>query len=1195
MQKTKTLNAFVKEFIDERFHDMKTSKKVLSLLLSVLLVFSSVSLILFAGADDENPNELNFAGMSDVHFYPKSLTGGDSEEWKDFCTSKSKEFEQSEAITDAALDSIALKSNEGLDTKYLLISGDLTKDGEYQGHKELAEKLENFEKNTGIQVIVINGNHDINNSDACDFSSGTKVSAKMTTPEDFRNIYADLGYDIADDFYTPPEGTIQGGLSYTVDLAGNFYLICVDSCEYESGEHKTDGMITDDLLKWIDDEADKAEAEGQEVMLMMHHNINSHMKLEHTVTWAFTVEDYDLIAENFAEHNIHFTFTGHQHSNDINKITADNGSVLYDCEIGSMIGFPNEFREFKATRNASTGVATMDYSLGDCDYAHPIVDDGITYARPFKHASFGINYGGNNSPDGRPDMTRFINTLVDSYLKDFLQKIKDEGGINQFLINHNIDLSSYIKKYVGPYIGDGIKIGNINLFTLDNINWFVQDLLNQVDEQYIDNPQATMNLLYPIIEKVMTFKLSDIPCDKYYDTYGIGSKTRGGTLGDFALCAVLNWTLGDETDENDAFEKDVLDNFKNGDLSKRLINFLLDIVYNDILRDDILARLDVRLESLADSGTTGGKIVAKNLKYIEKKILKDDTSYLNLVDTFFSLNAVDYTSLWDIADKLFISKYMTDSQWEQIANELYTDIDDFINDSNPKVKGDRFATYTSAYETPEATKENYRLPSMINETIGEDASSEATVTWFTKSTVTGTDIEIYPADDYSSFKGVSNADTSSVTVSASSEQVTYQAPGIDFSVIGFFNDNVYLTRHTIKLSNLKSGEKYLYRVGDESKGWWSETCETETADNSDSVTFFHMSDPQSGNREQYDRTWKKVLSAAFKLYPDAKFVLNTGDLVDNGGNETLWHNMFDSGANNLTKTYLMPVSGNHENFGKYATVSYFDLPNVPEQDTKSGVYYSFDYNNVHVSVLNANDLNSDSTLSDKQIEWLKKDIAGSSDAEWHIVATHKAVYSNGSHFKDKDVKAMRTQLGKLMPELGIDLVLEGHDHVYTRTYSMDSNSVVDSKRVKLNHNGETYIADVSPKGTTYLISGTSGVKVYNAVDASETDEYFPRAEKYGLAAKPMFTSVQITGDTLYADAYFVDSDGNTELADNFAITKNDNIESSESYAGDADDVKASEHKMKSAFVLKIEKFFNTLKKVFKVLKNLLSRFISIGS
>lgn len=92
----------------------------------------------------------------------------------------------------------------------------------------------------------------------------------------------------------------------------------------------------------------------------------------------------------------------------------------------------------------------------------------------------------------------------------------------------------------------------------------------------------------------------------------------------------------------------------------------------------------------------------------------------------------------------------------------------------------------------------------------------------------------------------------------------------------------------------------------------------------------------------------------------------------------------------------------------------FVLPKTVDQDRESGVFYSYDYNNAHFIVLNTNNLSEDKALSDDQLAWLKAD-AQASDAQWKIVVLHKALYSNGSHYDDKDVKAMRKQLCGLCP------------------------------------------------------------------------------------------------------------------------------------------------------------------------------------
>lgn len=83
-------------------------------------------------------------------------------------------FAESEAFLNALLDTVKKD-----DPDVLLISGDLTKDGEREGHEALAGILERFEEETGAQVYITPGNHDLNNSNAMNFNtdSGEAVPA----------------------------------------------------------------------------------------------------------------------------------------------------------------------------------------------------------------------------------------------------------------------------------------------------------------------------------------------------------------------------------------------------------------------------------------------------------------------------------------------------------------------------------------------------------------------------------------------------------------------------------------------------------------------------------------------------------------------------------------------------------------------------------------------------------------------------------------------------------------------------------------------------------------------------------------------------------------------------------------------------------------------------------------------------------
>lgn len=1159
---------------------MKTVKKFIACSLVFLMTFCMLTPAINGAsvrADNEITSELPFALISDIHYYPESFMGNYNDAWNEYISMSAKEYEESDALVKTALDSIMLKA-ETERYKYLLIPGDLTKDSEYEAHSQLAAILEEFEEKSGIEVFVINGNHDINVQDACTFENGVKESAKATTQTEFREIYKNLGYDHAINEYIPPEGTSQGGLSYAADLDDNYRLIALDSCKYDAenpAKQQTGGMITEDTMQWVKEMAAQATADGKTPIIMTHHSIAPHIKLEPSVTYAFCIEDYMWVGESFADAGIHYAFTGHQHTNDIASLVSDNGNVIYDCEVGALTGFPNQIRECRIITYAN-GESEMSYGLFDVDLAHPVTVKETTFDKPFSESSFAINFGGKFSDDGYADAEAFFIGIIKNYLLPYVDKINDAGGINEFLKTMDIDLEALLTDLLSPYLGNGIKIGNTSILSVDNLMWFINDLMEQVEELYINNPENLLSLLEYLVGKLINFEVSTVPCTKFADSYHFGDASRGGNLGEFILSAMVYWYTGNEDSSDDAFVNDVIYQFENGNLTENLLNTLIDIIINDILYDAILSKLDIRFYKLVDNNAVYSSMLGSSIDQFTKSVLNGNTSYLNLVNTIFSLGILPYDSLEGIIDSL-MEEYITPSQLESIGYQFSYCIRDFVTDENPVFKGDNNICYSTTKIEPEVSQYNYRLPSMINVTLGADSTS-ANINWFTKYSVDGSDIEIYSEDEFTAFTGIPTEETG-FTMNVSTEEVTVSYPGIDLGIFGLFYYDFELNRHTATISGLKADKTYYFRVGDAEKGWWSETGSITTQDNSDSFTFINVTDSQSQTLSQFERGWQNVMSKAFELYPDTKLVLHTGDMVDNPKNINQYGWLFNTADEQIMNTYLMPVTGNHENFAENAVTDKFTISQYPEQDTTSGVYYSFDYNNAHFMILNSNDLENDA-LSEKQIEWLRND-ANASDAQWKIVAIHKAVYSNGSHYDDSDVIAIREQLSTLMPELGIDLVFQGHDHVYMRTYSLDNNLVTDSERVYLNHNGKKYVTDVNPSGTSYVITGTSGVKVYNQKDASLTDELFPRAEKIVDVNASMFSAIEIDGGILYFDAYTVDGE-KSECVDSFAIQKD--ITQGE-YAGDCEDVSAEkQNKLENENIF--TKLIDFIKRIAKLFYNI---------
>ena len=1159
---------------------MKKSKKLISLLLSVIMVFCCVSFP-SASAEKTETASLSFNTVTDLHFYPSSLTGDNCEAWQKYCSQNFKLFNQSESMLRTALETMLVRNPE---LKYVLIPGDLTRDGEYEGHLALAEILRQAEADYGVEFIVINGNHDINSTDAASFADGTKKQTRSITAEEFREVYADFGYDLAFTEYAEKGDEIQGRLSYAVDFDDDYRLIVVDSNIYSFGEPQapvTEGSVSDELMLWVKNLAEDAYAEGKTPMLMMHHSLAPHMKIEPSVTFAFILNDYLDVAEALASYGIHYAFTGHLHTDDVAAVTNDDGETLYDFETASLTSFPCTYRENTIT-TFSDGESSMKSLSVDFDAAEKYVYDGVAYDYgTFGNTAFSIAYGGITSEDGYADITEFLMGIIKNALDGILADINAAGSITAYLKTVDLDIDELLYGFLQPYIGDGISVLGYNLFSSDNISWFIEDLLGQLYELYVKNPDDLYSLIESLVNDIVSIKVSDYPCTAFLEDYHFGDEATPGTLGDAVLSAMAYWCLGDEDISDDMFMQDVIAGFASGETTKVVFDTLVDVLLHDLIEDELLSKLEIRLDRLLNNDILG-KSAGKNLNRFLKLLLKDDFSYMHLVNVVFALEVLPYEDLYDVLDKELISKYLTDSQFEGTGAFIAYVLADFSTDSNPVEKGDLNAEYTSEPLEVVATRENYRLPTNISVTMGEDSKTEAYISWYSKATVGG-DIEIYKSDTEPAFSGeATSASGADFTFKTETEAVTRSYFGIDIGIIGFLPYEFTVNRHTVALSELEPGATYYYRVGDEEKGWWSETGKITTADGSSSVTFLHVADPQSQTEQQYERAWATVLDEAFEAFPETDFIINTGDLVDHGDNFTQWQYMFNTASDSLMSTYMMPASGNHEDHGTNAIVNQFVLPNMPEQDTSSGVYYSFDYNNVHIAVLNSNALNENEGLSDEQIEWLINDMRSSS-ADWKFVVLHKAVYSQGSHYKDDDVCAIREQLSTLMPELDIDMVFQGHDHVYMRTGSLINNEKTEYGRVYLNYDGNVYRTQEAPEGTSYVISGTCGVKTYLQNDPSVTDEYFPRAEAILAVDAPMFSAVRIEDGILYFDAYTVEENG-IESADRFAIRK-DNTQGdvNETYVEEDDNEGDGSSADFLSFLLKVKE---VLSKIIKVVKKL---------
>ena len=299
-------------------------KKVLSIILSAIMASS----VLCVGVCAEEKNDLSFAVASDLHYSAPEeeleKTNDDPIFWH--ATRRCEMENETGLIIDEFLNQCA----ESDDVEYVLISGDLANRGRSrpEDHLVIAQKLRDFEKKSGKEVYVINGNHDASND-------------QTTTLARFKEIYAEFGYDHA-------LTTRADDCSYTADLGEKYRLIALDSNhETKSTE---DGM-TADRLKWVKEQAELAKEDGRYPIVMMHHNLLDHLPIQRVLSRNFIVKFHFTTAELFADWGIKTVFTGHEHCSDATVYTSALGNKLYDFATTSLAMYPLEYRVVKYNDN----------------------------------------------------------------------------------------------------------------------------------------------------------------------------------------------------------------------------------------------------------------------------------------------------------------------------------------------------------------------------------------------------------------------------------------------------------------------------------------------------------------------------------------------------------------------------------------------------------------------------------------------------------------------------------------------------------------------------------------------------------------------------------------------------------------------------------------------------------------------------
>ena len=322
---------------------------------------------------DMNRKIIKMAVISDLHVMAPQLLVSEGKAFEDYLIKDRKMLRESAEILETLVTDI-------LDIKphLVLVTGDLTKDGERVSHQLVVKQLQRL-VDAGIQVLVVPGNHDINNPDARIYDGETATPTYTITRSEFAELYKEMGYD-------GQSRRDPDTLSYCRDVTENLTILAVDACmdrlntfvsRGDARDHcKTSGNLEPSSQQWLVAQAAAATAAGKRVIAMMHHHLVPHFHMEDTLAAPYMVDDAGQLCQRLVQAGVHVVFTGHLHISDISQTNLRDGQMV-EVATAAAVGYPCQWR--LATCNTSTGkiqlrTITLHSLPSDPDFAERAQD-----------------------------------------------------------------------------------------------------------------------------------------------------------------------------------------------------------------------------------------------------------------------------------------------------------------------------------------------------------------------------------------------------------------------------------------------------------------------------------------------------------------------------------------------------------------------------------------------------------------------------------------------------------------------------------------------------------------------------------------------------------------------------------------------------------------------------------------------------
>lgn len=417
------------------------------------------------------------------------------------------------------------------------------------------------------------------------------------------------------------------------------------------------------------------------------------------------------------------------------------------------------------------------------------------------------------------------------------------------------------------------------------------------------------------------------------------------------------------------------------------------------------------------------------------------------------------------------------------------------------------------------------------------------------------------------------------------DAVTFKGTQVNINetVAGYYSNKV-------TVEGLKENTQYYYQVF--KNGEWSETKEYKTG-SFKNYSILYVGDPQigacNGQNAAEDGAsmqesgenlaarndafnWNNVLTQATSQH-DVSFMVSAGDQVNTASKEEEYAGYLSAAP--LASLPVATTIGNHDS-GTAQYSYHYNNPNSFDKNddadsaytlgsTKAGTDYYYTYGDVLFIMIDTNNYNC---ATHENV--IKKAIEENQDCKWRIVTFHQDIYGSGYDHSDSDGIVLRTQLTPLFDKYDIDVVLQGHDHTYSRTYQLTSDGqehgTYTSSPVKAStplddpakvayledNNCYEFVKDdsntvVNPEGTVYFeANSATGSKFYELIPVQQ-DYIAERSQTW----TPSYSVINVSESAITVTTYDASTGAVLAGSDSYTIVKEADKTALESAIADA--------------------------------------------